>query len=125
VKLTLSRRPVSPERSKSRNSGPLGGSRSTPDDDDDAVMRFLRGETQKVVAVASQEHETALIRKPEYGFVESVFRESITQESDIVPELPEQIAQVLRHVVVEQESHSEAGAICLATSKSISPRWSS
>jgi hypothetical protein len=28
-------------------------------------------------------------------------------------------------IVTEQELYSEAGAICLATSRSISPRWSS
>jgi hypothetical protein len=42
-----------------------------------------------------------------------------------VAELLEQVTQSVRHVVVEQELHSEASAICLATSKSISPRWSS
>jgi hypothetical protein len=42
-----------------------------------------------------------------------------------VTELLEQVAQAVGHVVVEQELHSEASAICLATSKSISPRWSS
>ena len=42
-----------------------------------------------------------------------------------VAELLEQVAQAVGHVVVKQELHSEAGAICLATSKSISPRWSS
>ncbi len=49
-----------------------------------------------------------------------------TQERDFVVEFFEQVAQVVGHVVVEQKLHSEAGAaICLATSKSISPRWSS
>jgi hypothetical protein len=43
-----------------------------------------------------------------------------------IAEFLKQVAQVVGHVVVEQELHSEAGAaICLATSKSISPRWSS
>jgi hypothetical protein len=40
-------------------------------------------------------------------------------------ELLEQVAQAVGHVVVEQELHSESSAICLAMSKSISPRWSS
>jgi hypothetical protein len=42
-----------------------------------------------------------------------------------VAEVLDQVAQSVRHVVVQQELHSEAGAICLATSKSISPLWSS
>jgi hypothetical protein len=42
-----------------------------------------------------------------------------------VAEFFQQIAQVVGDVMIEQEPHYEAGAICLATSKSISPRWSS
>jgi hypothetical protein len=42
-----------------------------------------------------------------------------------VPELHQQIAQVIRDVMIEQELHDEGADICLATSKSISPRLSS
>jgi hypothetical protein len=42
-----------------------------------------------------------------------------------VAELLQQIAQVVRDVMIEQELHAESGDVCLATSKSISPRWSS
>jgi hypothetical protein len=42
-----------------------------------------------------------------------------------VAELFEQIAQIIGHIVIEKELHSDARAICRATSKSISPRWSS
>jgi hypothetical protein len=42
-----------------------------------------------------------------------------------VTEFLQQITQVVGDVMIEQELHSEAGAICLATSRSISPRWSS
>ena len=52
-------------------------------------------------------------------------RKGFTQECDVVTKLIEQIAQVAGDVMIEQEFHSEAGAIRLATSKSTSPRWSS
>jgi hypothetical protein len=42
-----------------------------------------------------------------------------------VTEFLQQIAQTVGYVVVQQELHSKAGAICRATSKSISPLWSS
>jgi hypothetical protein len=42
-----------------------------------------------------------------------------------VTELLQQITQVIGDVMIEEELHSEGGAICLAMSRSISPRWSS
>jgi hypothetical protein len=66
------------------------------------------------------------VGKLEDGFVGGIAGKGFTQERDFVFEFLKQVAQVVGHVVVEQELHSEAGAaICLATSKSISPRWSS
>jgi len=75
--------------------GPFVCSGSTADYNDDAMMWPRHCEMEKVVPVAGQQQATTVV------------------------------AQAVGHVVVEQELHSEAGAICLATSKSISPRWSS
>ena len=66
-----------------------------------------------------------VIGKLEDCFVGGLLWKSSAQHRDIVAKVFEQITQVLGHIVVEQELHSEACAICLATSKSISPRWSS
>jgi hypothetical protein len=63
--------------------------------------------------------------KLENCFVGGIARKGFTQESDVVTELLQQIAQVVGDVLIEQELYSEAGAICLATRRSISPRWSS
>ena len=113
-------------RSKSRNNAArFGRSRSTTDNDDDAVMGLLRREMEKVVPVASQSHATTLVGELEHGFVGGVLWKDFTQKDDLVAELFEQVAQILGHVVIEQELHSAACAICRATSKSISPRWSS
>ena len=49
----------------------------------------------------------------------------IAQNRDTIAELREQVAQIVGKVMVEQEVQVQAGAICWATSKSISPRWSS
>jgi hypothetical protein len=80
---------------------------------------------EKVVPVASQQQATTVVGKLEDGLIRGIAGKGFTQERDVVTELPEQVTQAVWHVVVEQELHSEAGAICLATSKSTSPRWSS
>jgi hypothetical protein len=82
-------------------------------------------ETEKVVPVASQQQATTVVGKLEDGLIGGIAGKGFTQERGIVTELLEQVTQAVGHVVVEQELHSEAIAICLATSKSISPRWSS
>jgi len=98
---------------------------STADHNDDAMMWLRHCEMEKIVPVAGQQQATAVVGKLEDGLVGGIARKGFTQERDIVTELLEQVAQAVGHVVVEQELHSEASAICLATSKSISPRWSS
>lgn len=65
------------------------------------------------------------MRELEDSFVGGIAWKGFTQELDIMAELLKQVAQVVGHVVVEQELHSKASAICLATSKSISPQWHS
>src|SRR5665213_149633 len=98
---------------------------SAPDDNDDALMRLRRCETQKVIPVAGQEYATSLMGKPENCLVGRIIRKALAQQGDIMAELLQQIAQVVRDLMIEQEFHSKAGAICLTTSRSISPRWSS
>lgn len=98
---------------------------STADHNDDAMMWLRHCEMEKIVPVAGQQQATAVVGKLEDGLVGGIARKGFTQERDIVTELLKQVAQAVGHVVVEQELHSEASAICLATSKSISPRWSS
>jgi hypothetical protein len=60
-----------------------------------------------------------LMCKLEDDFIGRVWRENLTQGRHAVAELVEQIAQILGHIMVEQEFHSMAGAICRATSRSI------
>jgi hypothetical protein len=104
---------------------PFVCSGSPADHDDYAMMWNRHCETEKVVPVASQQQATTVMSKPKDGLVRGIAGEGLSQERDVVTELLEQVAQAVGHVVVEQELHSEAGAICLATSKSTSPRWSS
>ncbi len=63
--------------------------------------------------------------KLENSLVARIVRKGFAQQRDFVPELHQQIAQVIRDVMIEQELHDEGADICLATSKSISPRLSS
>ncbi len=80
---------------------------------------------QKVVPVTGQQHAAGLMGKPENRFVGGIARKGFAQQRDVVAELLQQITQVIGGVMIEQELQSEAWAICLATSRSISPRWSS
>jgi hypothetical protein len=98
---------------------------SSADDNDDAMMRLRRREMQKVVPVAREEYGASLVGKPENGLIRRIARKCLTQQRDFVAELLQQIAQVVGDIMVQQELHSDADAICRATSKSISPRWSS
>ena len=63
--------------------------------------------------------------EPEHSLVGGIVREGLAQQHGFVAELYQQIAQVVRNVVIKHEPHDEGGDICLTTSKSISPRWSS
>jgi hypothetical protein len=55
---------------------------------------------RKVVPVASQQHATTLAGKLNDGFVGRIAGKGFTQKRDLVAELQEQVAQILRHVVV-------------------------
>jgi hypothetical protein len=88
-------------------------------------MWLRRRDTQKVIAVTSQEYATSLMGKPENFLVGRIVRKYLPQQTDVMTEFLQQVAQVVGDVMIGQELHSEAGAICLATSTSISPRWSS
>jgi hypothetical protein len=81
------------------------------DHNDDAIMRPCRCEMEKVVPIASQKHATKPIANLEDIFVGGIAGEGLTQQRDIVPELLEQIAQIVGHILVEQEFQSEARAI--------------
>jgi len=81
-----------------------------------------RCQSKKIVPVAGQQHKTMLAGKLEDSFICVVAGEDSTQKRDIVAELLKQVAQVVGDIVVEQKLHSGASDICLAISKSISPR---
>ena len=72
----------------------------------------------------SRAHNPARVKLQD-RFIGGILRKGFTQKRHAVTELFEQVAQVFGHIVVKQELHSDADAICRATSKSISPRWSS
>ena len=87
---------------------------------------WLHGrESQKIVPVAGQKNAAIRVREFENRLVRRIAGKSFPQKRDIVAKLIEQINQIVGHIVIEQNSHAEADDICLATSTSISPRWSS
>ena len=63
--------------------------------------------------------------KPGNFLVRAVVRECFTQQRDVVTQFFQQITQIIGNVMIQQKLYFDGGAICLATSRSISPRWSS
>jgi hypothetical protein len=111
------------QQSKQRR--PLSRPGPTPDDDDDTVMRLALGQSNEVVPVTGTRMHPwscAVWRTTRVG---GVLRQEIAHSHDIVTEFAEQVAEILGDVLVEQEPHRSSRAICCATSRSISPRWSS
>jgi hypothetical protein len=80
---------------------------------------------QKVIPVTGEQYAASFVGKPENCLIGGIARKGFTQQCNVVTQLLQQVTQFIRDVMIEQELHSEAGAICLATSRSISPRWSS
>jgi hypothetical protein len=80
---------------------------------------------QKVVPVKGKKYAARLVGKVENCLVGRIARKRFTQPGNIVTGLLQQVAQVVGDIMIQKELHSEAEAICRATSKSISPRWSS
>lgn len=89
------------------------------------MVGLSTGEVKEVVAVAGEQQVARAVRELEHGFVERVAGQDVAEEGHLMPEVREQVAQIVGDIVVEEEFHSEAGAIWRATRRSISPRWSS
>ncbi len=89
---------------------------SAPNNDDDTLVWPGRGKTKKIVAVAGYQYGARFGRKIENGLVRRIARKHSAQQRDIVTEFPEQVAQVVGNVVIEQKLHSEAhGPRCAAS----------
>lgn len=110
---------------EAEQSGALVRSRAPPNHDDDAGMWPLRAEREEVVAIAGDKDESVPNCIFQHGRVKRIPRKRIAQERDAVPEVGQQIAQVVGDIIVKEEGPRSAGDICHATSTSISPRWSS
>ena len=95
------------------------------DEYDDAMVRHARGGSQKVITIARDQRATTLAGQPQHLVVRRGHRQHLAQLDDGVPQCFQREADVIRHVVVEQEPHAAGADIWRATSRSISPRWSS
>lgn len=98
---------------------------SAADDNDDSIVVVRSGKMEEVVPIAGQENATCIMSETENNLVGRIHRKRVAQQDYFVAKLLEQVDQVVRDVMIEQELHNEGADICLATSKSISPRWSS
>ena len=105
--------------------GALGGPRATPDDDDDSMMRLYLREPEEIISIAGNENVALVVAKPQNSIVWTVRGQGLAEESHVVLQLDQQKTEFVWNVVIQQEFHSAAEAICRATRRSISPRWSS
>ena len=60
-----------------------------------------------------------------YGLKYTTLPPEAGKDAEFLTKLLDQVAQVVWHVVIEQEFHLRSSDVCRATSKSIWPRWSS
>ena len=86
------------------------------------MVRPLRPERDEVVSIARDEDQSVLNDVIQDRRVGCVAGKHLAQKCHAMPDVLQQMAQVLGDVVIEQEGHESAGDICRATSTSISPR---
>ena len=79
-----------------------------------------RGE--EVIAIARNEERLPLGCVPQHLLIRRGDRKHLAQLDDSVAQGLQGEGNVVRHIVVQQEFHCVAAAICRATSTSISPR---
>ena len=86
------------------------------------MVRPLGPERDEVVSIARDEDESVLNGVIQDCRVGCVAGKHLAQKRHAMPDVLQQMAQVVGDVVIEQEGHESAGDICRATSTSISPR---
>jgi hypothetical protein len=64
-------------------------------------MRFVFGQLKEVVTVAGEKYAITVMCELKNGFVGGIFRQYLPQEPNFMCKFFEQIAQVVRHIVVE------------------------
>ena len=85
-------------------------------------MRPLRPERDEVVAIARDEDEPVLTGVIQDRRVRRIAGKLLAQKRHAMPDVLQQIAQVVGDVVIEQDGPVSVEDICRATSTSISPR---
>jgi len=86
------------------------------------MVRPLRRERDEVVSIARDEDETVLDGVVHDRRVRRIAGKCLAQKRHAMPDVLQQMAQVVGDVVIEQEGHESVEDICRATSTSISPR---
>jgi hypothetical protein len=86
------------------------------------MMRAHVSKLDEIVSIARDQETVVFARKLQDRRVGGFWWKYITDAQDFVIELSEQICEIVRHVLIEQESHGCSCAICCATRRSISPR---
>lgn len=102
----------------------LGGPRSSSDHDDDAVVRSLSRELKEVISIARDDDQVVMQGVVENRGVGGFARKRLAHATHAMSKVLEEVAQLLRNIIVQEEVHSPAD-ICRETRTSISPRWSS
>ena len=107
---------------KSQQSSALGGPGSSSDHDNNAVVGSLSRELEEVVAIARDDDQIAMEGVVENRRVGGLARKRLARTTHVVSKVLEEVAQILRDIIIQEEVHRSPVDICRATRTSISPR---
>ena len=83
-------------------------------------MRPGFGQLNEVVPVARHQQEITFVGELEHYRIGRLFGEHVPHQHNLMSELLEEIALLIRHIVIEQECHACSCAVWRATNRSIS-----
>lgn len=110
---------------ESEKGSSLGGPGSSPDHDDDAMVRPLSRELEEVISIARDDDHLVMEGVIQNRGVGGCARKHLAHATHLVSKVLEKVTQLLRDIMVQEEVHDSPADICRATKTSISPRWSS
>ena len=86
------------------------------------MMRNGLGKCQEIISVAGDHDVAMLCGMLQDCCVVGVYGQNRPEGYRLVPHRTKRVNEIVGRIMIEQEGHSSAGAICRATSTSISPR---
>lgn len=105
--------------------GALGGAALAPEQNDQTLMRLAPRQRHKVVAITGDQDKGLRGGLGQDLSIRRCVGQHFAQQHDRVAKIPRHGPEVIEHIVIEEKLHGPPGASYCATSRSISPQWSS